>query len=61
MMFLLLAVNIDTEERLKGELGSKANDEPLRERLLKTSRAWNIVAPAVADVAAWRDAVWPPG
>jgi hypothetical protein len=61
MMFLLLAVNIDSVEQLRSDLGSEANDEPLRVRLLATSRAWNIVAPTVADVAAWRDAVRPPG
>jgi hypothetical protein len=60
MTFLLLAVNIDTTELLKSDLGSEANDDALRSRLLETSRAWSIVAPTVADIAAWRTALRPP-
>jgi hypothetical protein len=60
MTFLLLAVNIDTEDRLRTKLGSGADDDDLRSLLLETSRAWNIVAPTVTDIAAWRAAVRPP-
>jgi hypothetical protein len=60
MTFLLLAVNLDTVDRLSSKLVTEADDDPFRLLLLETARAWTIVAPAVTDITAWRIAVGPP-